>query len=215
MGIIDRLFFRIEPGGDPKDRDSFSIKSIKHGLYKTLFNKSRISIVTGISKDLDEDMKNLKRYIKNFNRKIGIVNLIINSKDSRHIKSLKTELRKIKDILKEQYDEDKKEIRFTVQALDSIKYAIEDEDTRPVFEKEEELEEVLKDLRSDIERLEPILQRQIDFLKLPLDEQMAGLKRLFFDINDEAVIIGYEKDLVKKIKDNIDKFEIEVIENPG
>ncbi len=213
MGIIDRLFFRIEPGGDPKDRDRFSLKSIKHGLYKKLFNQSRMSTISGISRDLDQDMKNLKRYIGNFNRKIRIVNMILESRDRKHINTLKKELKKIKTILNEQYDEDKREVRFTVQALDSIKYAIEDEDTRPVFEREENLEEVLKDLRSDISRLQPILQRQMKFLKMPVEEQMANLKRLFFDINDEAVIIGYEKDIISKIKEGIDKFELEVIEN--
>ncbi len=213
MGLFNR-FFNVQLRQPEPDQGRFDLNKIKDGLYKKLFDTSRIDSIKGINKRIDEDISNLRQHVLDFNRKVSLVDSFLKTGNIKDLEKLKQELQKIRKIVAREYDEDRKEDTYTLKALKSIKDIIAKEKDLGIEADEYGLLDRLKMLRKDVENLEPVLVRQLKFFEMPAEEQTKNIKSLLFDIKEEATIIGYEEKLTESLKKDINRCEIEAILAP-
>jgi len=211
MSIFGKLFALDFGGPRQLSHKGFRQDHIRQGLYVKLFHSSRISFIKKINRELDNDISNLREHVLDFNRKIQLVHAFLTTKDIVHLKGIKDEVKDILKIVTKEYDLDKKEDKYVIKAVKSITKVLNQETNEKMWEEEKDIRLELNELRNDIEKLQPILERQITYLKKPISDQLHNLKQLFSDINDEARIIGYEENLLGKIKKLIDRLEIDAI----
>ena len=208
MGILSR-FFGFQPGGS--DEPEFSFDRIKDGLYHKLLDRDRLDRMKGLSSELDSDIALLREHVLNFNNKIHLVERFLKSREVNDLSMLKKELGRMHAIISREYKEELSEERYVVKALESIHEVIMKEKDLHIEEGEYRIQEELKQLKEDIERLEPCIIRQLKFFEQPVEEQSRNLKSLMHDINEEAAIIGYEEELIKSLRRRIELFEVEAI----
>jgi len=214
MGILRRIFsFNF---GEIKDQPEheFSLDSLKNGIYNKWFKTDRIRVIQGIHKELDEDIQLLKNHIHNFNLKLELVNKLVSTGQIEHLDAIKIELERIKKLISTEYDDDKKEDKYIIKALKSIDKAILAEKDMKLSGEEEEIEDELRELKVDVENMQPCLLRQMDFFKKPANVQEEEIKNLLFDIKEEAAIIGYERKVIKDLQKKIEQFELDAVIAP-
>jgi hypothetical protein len=210
MSIFSRFF--APDFTEHTDKSTWSISSLKDGLYKKLFlDTDRINAIKGISRELDEDLMRLREHVLNFNQKMELVNEFLQSKSTNDLNRIKDEVKRIKKILRSEYDEDKREDTYVIKILRTLQNLMDTETNGTIADEESQIKSYIIELKDDIEKLEPCLVRQLTFFELSPSEQNAGIKNLLFDIREEAAIIGYEENLISQLKKEIDKFEIEAI----
>jgi len=214
MGFLGR-FFTLQLGKPVTEKKkTFNLEKIKKGLYKILFDDNRIGCIKGINKDIKNDIDNLRQHVLDFNKKIELVNTFLKSKDMKDLEKIKAELQKIQEIVNKEYDEDKQESLYVIKAIESINEVISSEKDLDIEDEEYNIRQDLKQLKKDIENLEPCLVRQLKFFEMPIEKQLKNIKSLLFDIKEEAAIIGYERSLLKDLNKQIDKFQIDAIMAP-
>jgi hypothetical protein len=210
MSIFNR-FFGVEIAKPVNDEHKFHFSKFTQGLVQKLFSKSRIEQINSIDDNLKKDIENLKEHCLNFNKKIKLVNVFLKQKNFGSIDKIEEELKTIKKITKKEFNEDKNEDKFTIEAINTINKVISKEKFEDYEDNEIEIRKGLMELKKDIELLEKCLQKQLDFFKRPLNFQIKTVKELLYEVNNEARIIGLETKIIDQIKKEIDEFEIETI----
>lgn len=208
MGFFKRLFgINFENEFDPTKPD----KHIEGGLYKKLFHSSRDELIKKFNADIEKDMNDLKKHVQDFNNKLALVRQFLKTLKRKDLEMVKREAQSIERLVIDESRAEKEEKKFVMKAIYTIGDALEQEEVENIEDEERELYSDIRELKSDLENLEPCLVRQLDFLNMDEASQMKSLKNFLSDINEEAKIIGYEEDILKEIRKGIDKLQIESI----
>jgi len=195
-------------------RDEYNQNKIKNGLFSRLFHSSRIGFIKKLSKELEKDIADLRNHVLDFNHKIQIVNRYMKSKDDADFHALKDCVKQIKKIVSDEFNLDKKEGKSVLNAIKSIDKVLSTETDTGISNDETEIRRELNELRIDIMNLRPLLENQLRYLTLSVNEQRKKIKDFLTDIREEAKIIGYEQKFLKELKNSIEKYEVDAVVAP-
>jgi hypothetical protein len=206
MGIFDN-FIGVESTSYDEPKGDSQLMKYAHSLIQKLKQRISIGAVEKAEKDLHDDIQKLLEHFTYFEIKMVAVNRFLKSEQLHDIAHITYEIERIKEISKKEYDDDKQEEKYVIKALKSIEKSLD----AKVTEGGEDIRKDLLKLSEEVHNLQPVLERQIKFMQLPVSEQAKRVKDLLFDIHEEAVIIGAEKTLLKNLKNKIEKLEVQQV----
>lgn len=209
MSFLRRLFALDFSVHD--DEKEYTLKDFRKGLYHLLFRNPHIQLVRKINSDVNSDIIALKKHIIAYNKKISIVKEFLNGPSNKILDRLHKSIDEIYKIFDIEKQDDEKEVKYVLKAIKTIDNISEFEENITMLGDEMDMRHELIELKKQIETLEPVLIRQINFFTEPIDVQKQKIKSLLFDIHEEGVILGYEEKTLKKLHNDIQKAEIDII----
>jgi len=206
MGILGRFFY-VDFGAEEPDKS-------RTCLLHDLFKQNPTEFARKTNTELAKDLKFLEEHLALYRKKLAFVQAILKSPNQDKVEELSSFLGKIKGIIEQEFDEEKKEKKYTMKILKSLEKAILKEQPDALHEDEISLHAELRALREEIKNLEPHLRAQLDFSDMNTPEQLKNLPWLFEEIKQEGQILGLEKDTLKKLNDDMNRFEVDIVIGP-
>jgi len=184
---------------NPKKKSSF--------FYRLMRGSSRL--VKTMDENLETDMKDLREYVLDFNKKVSFLNDYMQHRTD--LPRLTSEIKKINSHIVKEKAIEKNENRSVIQSIKSIDRILDKEPNIDLKLDEQDMRTDLTSISDILAELDPILAGEQRFLKLKLDEQREQFGDFVRLVHKEANIIDTEKQVMQELKHDIERFEVKEV----
>ncbi len=169
------------------------------GLFQKWFGpKSKIDQFKGISSDLSNAIKELKKIVADYEEKVRLITAVLELGFKEGHKSLTKQIQALKNYTILDKEAEKNEEIYILKVVETIKTIIQDEELQEELDLEKNILKKLDELRIDLQRLNENISLQITFFEKHPDLELseAEIKELANSIKQEGIIL-FGRSLIK------------------
>ncbi|MGV8087396.1 MAG: hypothetical protein ACP5N1_07225 [Candidatus Woesearchaeota archaeon] len=162
----------------------------------------RVEKLKGFDEDLDNIITAFQNILTNHNNKLVTYQKFLNNRNSNTFNDLRNEIQKLKGI----YDEDElandKEQKYVIKGRDLLHSLTKNEESVELGQLQKESISDLNELLRLLEEIEPLWQKQIDFISdnnEKVHNDIDKIKELSAILQREGEILRMEETLLRKI----------------